>query len=386
MTLQAACYTVFFMNMKDKLDRAYKGEAARQVSPDVKAPPRSAEPPREVLPEGLIKKVSQDRPYRKVAKFLLLLGQAEAAKVMQHLRRDELEGIVREISGIKSIERDEAELILAEFGQLLRSGAFSLEGGEKAAQDILEQAFGREKGQNILRKALPVGLKPFTFMDGLEAVQVHLIIKDESPQVMAIVLPYLAPKLASEVILMLSEERRNETIRRMAKLEKVAPDILASIDEGLRKKALSLEKPPSEEIDGAKALAGILRYLDSEAEETILGGLEASNPELGAAIRERLFTIDDILRVRSKDLQAQLRPMSDRDLALLLKGKNPAFQEKLLSAISRERAKMVMDELQIMGAVRRQDVDEATRNFLFSLKALHEAGKLVFEDQDDLIE
>ncbi len=335
--------------------------------------------------EGLVKKTSDDHGYRKVAKFLLLLGQEEAARVMQHLKHEELEGIVREISTIKKIETVEAQAILDEFGGLVKSGALSPGGGSETAKDILVQAFGEKKGGELFKRALPESNKPFQYLSEFDANQILILLKDESAHVMAIVLPQLAPKLASEILIRLSPDQRMEVVRRMAKLDKISPDVMFSIDDGLRRKAEKVGKVDTESIDGAQALAGILRYLNPDKEEEILGALEESNPELSESIREKLFTLDDVVRVRPLDLQRELREISDKEIALTLKGKSDAFKDKILSCVSRERRKMILDEFDIIGSVRRQDVDTQTRDFLARLKRLYENGELILEEDDDLV-
>jgi flagellar motor switch protein FliG len=385
------------MNLKDQLNKAYGGKSPERRRDEVDGPATPAIPAAKGKPsaqakgappqphEGLEKKTSADRGYRKVAKFLLLLGQEEAARVMQHLQRDELEGIVREISTIKRIEPVEAEAILSEFGALIKSGGALQGGGSDAARDILVQAFGEKKGDEYMRRALPGENKPFPYLKALDANQILILLKDESSHVMAIVLPQLDPKIASEVLLRLPEAARMEAVKRMAKLEKISPEVLESIDSGLRKKTDKLGKHDTESVDGAQALAGILRFFDPQREEEILDALEETDPELSDSIRERLFTLEDVLRVRHLDLQRELREFEDKEIALILKGKSDAFRDALLACVSKDRRLMIMDDFEVLGSVRRQDVDAKTREFIVRLKHRYESGDLVLEGDDDLI-
>jgi flagellar motor switch protein FliG len=375
------------MDMKSRVDKAYKGKDAASPAPGSgEAAPASPPLPAAPQGDGLIKKVSVDRGFRKVAKFLILLGQEDAAKVMRHLKPDELEGIVREISTIKSIEKVEADAILEEFRSLIDRGALSPRGGSDTAQEILESAFGKEKGQAILKKAVPGTDRPFAMLSECDATQVLILLKDESPHVMAIVLPHLAPKVASEVLVRLPEGQRTETVRRMAKLNKISPEVVAGIEEGLRKRIESVGKIEEAEVDGVSALASILRYVDLDFEEGILDSLEDERPELVDSIKDKLFTLDDILLVRRNDLSEQLRPLADKDIALILKGKSDEFREKLLASVSRDRRRLIEDEYEILGSVKRSDADAATREFLSRLKRLHEDGDITLEDDEDLVD
>ena len=59
----------------------------------------------EIRRRGLIKVSSEgaqkESPYRRVAKFLYLIGEAQAAKVLQKLTREQIEKVVAEMLTIR---------------------------------------------------------------------------------------------------------------------------------------------------------------------------------------------------------------------------------------------------------------------------------------------
>lgn len=321
----------------------------------------------------------------RAAKFLLLLGTEEASKVLSHLSPAEIEAVSREILKVKDIDAIEANEILAEFGWLVRTKGWSVEGGPETAEKMLTAAFGPERARSLLRRAAPDSLRPFRFLNDFEPKDLHLILKDESPQVLAVILPYIEPKRASGLVERLPEELRVEVVKRVAKLEKVSPEILLRVEEGLKERIRRMGSVSSEEVDGTAALAGILRHVDPRLEEQVLDALADESPELSKNVRERLFTMDDVLRVPDRELQKALRDFQDRDVALVLKGRTEAFKEKLLRNVSSNRRTMILDEYSILGAVRREDADEAAREFLAYLKRAWEEGDLALEGDDDLV-
>jgi flagellar motor switch protein FliG len=389
--------------MKDRVNQAYKGNTAKPSSgkeeverpPETRglkktgrpgqapATPRLAEA--EERAERLLK-TGGESGLSKAAKFLLLLGNDEASTVLAHLPPDEVEAISRELIKVKTIDPVEASDILAEFGWLVKTKGYMVEGGPETAQTMLKAAFGADRARELLRKAVPGSQKPFRFLEAFEPRELQLILKEESPQVLAVVLPYLDPKKASGLIERLSEELRLDVIKRVARLEKVSPEILRRVEEGLRERIRKIGTVTTEELDGKAALAGILRHVDPRMEESMLSALEDENPELSRDVRERLFTMDDVLRVPDKALQKALRDFHDRDIALLLKGREAAFKDKLLDNMSKNRRALVLDEYAVLGAVRREDADAAAREFLAFLKAAWEAGDLILDGDDDLVE
>ena len=86
----------------------------------------------EIQRRGLIK-VSREgdqkeSPYRRVAKFLYLIGEAQAAKVLQKLTREQIEKGVAEMLTIRYVDKDEAAYILSEFTALYNEAKNSVGG------------------------------------------------------------------------------------------------------------------------------------------------------------------------------------------------------------------------------------------------------------------
>ncbi len=323
----------------------------------------------------------------KAAKFLLLLGQDEAANVIRHLKPAEIEKVSREIATIDRIDTTEANEILTEFGWLAKTQGANLEGGPEIAERMLQAAFGADKAREVLRKAMPESIRPFAFLNDFDARQLMVLLKDESPQMLAMILTYIEPKLASGVLSELPAAIRADVIKRIARLDRASPEVIERIEAVLRDKAARIGRTDvGERIDGAAVLAGILKHIDGDLEDSILSGIDEDNPDLSRNIRERLFTIDDILRVPDRAMQKGLRELSEHDIALVLKGKSQEFRDKVLANVSQGKRTMVLEEYDIMGTVRRDEAEKATRGFLEYYKRRWESGELVLDGDDDLID
>ncbi|HUW69905.1 MAG TPA: flagellar motor switch protein FliG [bacterium] len=369
---------------------------AAGVAP-VKTPaPRSPATPGKAKPAAQIVKATQTSEsfiktgvsgIEKAAKFLLLLGQDEAANVIRHLKPAEIEKVSREIANIDRIDTTEANEILTEFGWLAKTQGANLEGGPEIAERMLQAAFGADKAKEVLRKAMPESVKPFAFLNDFDARQLMVLLKDESPQMLAMILTYIEPKLASGVLSELPAAMRADVIKRIARLDRASPDVIERVEAVLRDKAARIGRTDvGERIDGAAVLAGILKHIDGDLEDSILSGIDEDNPDLSRNIRERLFTIDDILRVPDRTMQKGLRELSEHDIALVLKGKSQEFRDKVLANVSQGKRTMVLEEYDIMGTVRRDEAEKATRGFLEYYKRRWEAGELILDGDDDLID
>ena len=324
----------------------------------------------------------KDSVYRRVAKFLLLIGEDEAAKILPHLNEKQIERIIPEIASIRTVNKDEANVILAEFNELLAQTKSS--GGIETAREMLEKAYGKDKADQMLSNAVQFdGEKPFEYLRDFEEDRLYLLLKDENVGVQSMVLSFLQPEKAAKVINQMTAEEKREVVMRLAKMEPVSPDIIRRVSQALHEKAENQVVEKAETIDGRNALAQILKKMDFDTEAEILGELSANDPDLGQDLKQRLFTYEDVVNADDKIVQSELRNLSDQDIAYLIAGKNDDFCEKILSNISAGRRSEVRAQSDILKPMRKSDVERITSLFVARLRNEFESGNLIIKNRNE---
>jgi len=352
-----------------------------------------------LLPDnGLLKTtVEPEEPKaRRVAKFLILIGSEQAAKILGELDAGQVEEISREIALIKGIGGEDAGAVLSEFKSLLtgsgdQPGIYSgvSSGGTEAARRILYAAYGAEKGEALLNKAVP-GSKEniFGFLEEFSPEQKVFLLKDESPSAAALVLARLPPKESAQTLAKFPAALKPEILRRIARQNDISPEVLQNVAEAIREKARHLGAGGSKDIpiDGMQTLAAILRQGDFSFGDRIIGDLENENPDIGRGLKEKWYTLDDVLSVYDRQLAEKLKSMTDRQIALLLKGRNAAFCDKIFSNVSAGRRDMIREESGILGAVSKRECDEAADDFLAWFRLAREKGNLILSTDEDWVQ
>lgn len=367
--------------------------------PVVRAPklPQFAVPPapgkaRTAASPALVKTTAPDAPapatpgdksLRKVAKFLILLGQDEAAKVVRHLDPSQIEAIGREIAGIKKIEPVEAEAILKEFGYLATSHAQTVKGGKGAAQAILDQAFGADKAKALFQKAVPHGgEKPFSFFSGLEKEVVLALLGPESAQVLSVVVPFLEKAQAAAFLKTLSPERRLDLVKRLATMEKVPSSVVAQVNQALQERFHAYRPSNTEAVDGRAKLADILRHMSVANEAALLKSLD-SKPELADDLRRRLFTLADLTRVSDDGFEDLLRAKTDPQVALLWLSADGALRTKIEANISARRLLLVRAEIDLLSDTSPRELQKELRFFLDEVRDAVRQGRATLWDESE---
>ena len=325
---------------------------------------------------------SGDSVYRRVAKFLLIIGVDEAAKVMRHLTEEQTEKIIPEIASIRSVDPKEASEILSEFEGLLKQARQS--GGADIAREMLEKAYGAEKAEAMLHKAVSsAGGKPFEYLNTADGERVYFLLKDESPAVQALVLSRIKPEKAAAVIGKMDVEVKRDVISRLAKMQPVSPDVLARTDKAIYEKSLSIAAEKAESIDGRSALAEILRRMPLASEDEIIETISGEDADLANDIRKRLFTLEDVEKSDDRFIQELLRSMSEKEVAYLIAGKPEPFRKKILYNVSKGRGDTVLEEEQLAKPMSKRDCDDVTGKFLAAMRSAYEQGKFKIDGRDD---
>ena len=328
------------------------------------------------------KQEKEDSIYRRVAKFLVIIGEDEAAKILPHLAQEQIEKIVPEIASIRTIPPEEAEKILSEFEGLLKKSRQT--GGVETARYMLEKAYGKEKASQMLENAFVYTEgKPFEYLNEADNERVYLLLKDESVNVQSLVLSHLEPKKAASVINLMTEQEKKEVVLKLAKMDKISPDVIKRVDKAMHEKSLKQTSEKAEKIDGRNALAQILKKMDPKAEGEIINVLSEGDPDLGQDLRNRLFTLEDVVKADDRFVQNQLQEMETPDICYLIAGKPDDFRDKILNNVSHGRKNEILDQEDYLKPMRRADCEKVTSSFFSVLRRAYDEGHLIIKDRND---
>ena len=338
-------------------------------------------------------KDSKESKYARVAKFLILIGSEQAAGILAELDPQQVSEISKEIALTKIIKPDERDEILAEFHELfsnrsLKPYSFTgfSRGGIETARSILYTAKGPDKGEELLNKAVPESKENlFGFLEEFSTEQLIMLLKEENAQTAALILSRISPKLSAGVLTKLPQDQKPEILKRIARQKEVAPVVLEQVSAALKEKVRYIAGSAKDiKIDGMQALTAILKQGDYSFGDRLINEIENEDPQIGLNLKEQLYTLDDIVGAEDRPIQDKLKTMAERDIAILLKGREKEFTEKILSCVSAGRRKIIREEFEILGAVSKRDCDTAAKNFLTWFRAARENSDIILYSDEDV--
>ena len=315
---------------------------------------------------------------QKAAILLIALGPEKSSQIFKHLKEEEIEELTLEIANTKSITTQVKDDVINEFYEICLAQQYIAEGGIGYAKELLEGALGPEKAMEVIgRLTASLQVKPFEFVRKADASQLLNFIQDEHPQTIALVLSYLSPQQAAQIVSALPPDRQADVAKRIATMDRTSPDVIKEVERVLETKLSSLVNQEYNIIGGVDAVVEILNTVDRGTEKHIMETLEIEEPELADEIRKKMFVFEDILLLDDRSVQRVLRDVENSDLAIALKGANEQVQNAIFNNLSKRLAAMIKEDMEFMGPVRMKDVEEAQQKIVNIIRKLEDSAEIV---------
>jgi flagellar motor switch protein FliG len=322
---------------------------------------------------------------RKAAILLIQLGKERASSVMGHFNETEVELVSAEIARLEAISATESETVMSEFRDLLTARAHIAQGGLSFAQQLLEQSLGADRASEIIERLNAAAIQmPFQFLHRADPSQLRSFIADEHPQVIALVLAHMTADKASLLLSGLPPDQQAEVAHRIAVMDRTSPEIIRNVEATLERKLSSVLQPAEmSRVGGVDPLVNIINRSDRSTERQIVEGLESLDAALAEEVRSRMFMFEDIVQLDDKSVQQVLRQVDGSALALALKGVGEQVRNKITSNMSERAAENLLEEAELLGAVRLAQVEEAQQSVIRTIRQLEEQGQIMVRRGSD---
>jgi flagellar motor switch protein FliG len=326
---------------------------------------------------------------RKAAVFLAQMTKEEAGILLAKLRPREVESLTRELMRLNTVEPEDVDGVLNEFHQMMTAQRFVGRGGVDFAREILAAGLGEDKADGILSRLNVVYTEvPFASLRNADVRQLVTFLKDEHPQVIALVLAHLTAAQSAEVLSGFAPELQAEVAHRIAMMDRTSPEMVRLVEEELQRRMGSLlAHQDMTTVGGVETLVEIINRSPRPTERSILEWLDNTDPELAEQVRSQMFVFEDLVTIDDRSLQLVLREVEANDLATALKGVRPDVRDKVVRNLSERAAENLAEEIDLLGPVRTRTVEEAQAKVVGVIRTMEEQGVLTLTrgGEDDFV-
>ena len=307
---------------------------------------------------------------RKAAVLLVAVGEELAKEILRALPEADVQMLTEELAELRGITPEMSAGILEEFWGLLDTQNFMTHGGLDYASRLLMQTFGKERADDLLmlvRRSQEAAHGNLAKLQRTDPQQLGKLLDGEHPQTIALVLAHLDPKRASMVLDYLSEDHKVLSIQRLAEMH-ILHRRLENVGDTGRKS-----------YSGFKAVADLLNRLNAEESKKILETIEDGQPELALAIRNLMFTFEDLVTVPPGTIREIISGVDKRQLALALRGAQEELRAQIFKSMSSRAVEMLKEDMEVLGPVRSREVAQAQQEILNLARRLEAEGKVVLK-------
>ncbi|MCB1851830.1 MAG: flagellar motor switch protein FliG [Gammaproteobacteria bacterium] len=314
----------------------------------------------------------------RAAILLLALGEADAASILTHMGPKEVQELGLAMAGMHSVRTETISSVMQSFLETLRDQTALGLDSDDYIRNVLTRALGAEKAGGVIDRILlgrnSKGLEQLKWMD---ARSIGDMIRLEHPQIIAIVLSFLEPDQAAEVLSLFPERARPDIIMRIATLDGIQPAALQELDQILEKQFSGATSVKSSTLGGIKTAANILNLIEGSIESSIIEQVTAADQDLAQIIQDNMFVFENLIDVDDRGIQTLLREVASDQLMLALRGADEALKEKIFKNMSKRAAEMLRDDLDAAAPARLSDVEAAQKEILSVTRRLADAGEIM---------
>ncbi|HEY1190066.1 MAG TPA: FliG C-terminal domain-containing protein, partial [Gemmata sp.] len=224
----------------------------------------------------------------------------------------------------------------------------------------------------------PPPLNPIDELKTIPPEQIARALEGEQAGAVALILTCLDATTTGQVIRRLPMEIRADIALRLAKpgarnLALLQPLAKAVVDKARKLKDVPAE-PSQEEL--IQNLADMLRTFPRGDRMPVVLKLEETDPEVAARVVEKLYRMDDILRIPDRQVQMLLGKLDVKTVAVALKGALPAIRQKVTSNMSSRSKSVLEEESELLGSIAESTVREAQGTVLAAIRKGEEDGQI----------
>jgi len=313
----------------------------------------------------------------KAAIILICLGEDAAARIFQEFSDDEIRRVTKAMASIDHIPSELKQKVLDSFWDAKGQYAGLFVKGSEFAKTALAKTES-DRAEELLNQFISgTESKPLETIALMQPRMVASMLEKEHPQTIALVLSTQHVQHASDILAWLPEEMQADVVYRIAKLEKVSPEVITGIEEALNKELGRSIGREQRQVGGMDKVVDLLGHMQNNLDADILETIEESDADMAEEIRKRMFTFENLISLDGRSLQMILREVNNDSLTMALKTASEEMREKIFANMSSRAADMIRDDLEAMGPVRLSEVEAMQQSIVKIAMKLEEEGKLV---------
>jgi flagellar motor switch protein FliG len=208
------------------------------------------------------------------------------------------------------------------------------------------------------------------------------MVGSEHPQVVAIILAMLDERTASDVLSYLNVDLKASVISRLATLDTISDSALNQLEKVMQARFSESTSISAAQMGGLRVAAKIMDKTKSEDAADIFAEMRGVDESLVMAIEDNMFDFENLVDLADRDIQTMINNFDEEELRTALKGAEEALMDKFKGNMSKNKAEMFQDEMDLMPPLAISVVDTARKSIIRQARKLQDKGELILASPD----
>lgn len=310
----------------------------------------------------------------KAVLFLLSLDEAVAAPIVRELNEADLRKLRAVASTMREVPSGALDEAFREF--LARSSAAVAvpRGGLSYLRRLSVGAFGEARAREVFEDRTTTS--PLARLEGAPSDAVAALLASEPAQLVAAILARLEPKAAAAILGSMPVERQSTVIAHVSRMTELPAKVVEDVASALANELPSDDASTLISVDGIARAAGMLNAAGRETSSMILKHMESDDDALATEVRQAMFTFEDLGRLDARAMRELTREVPSERMTLALKDAPPAVVDAVFAGLSTRAVELIKDDLELLGKVRRSDVESARKEVIDAALRLEAEGRI----------
>jgi flagellar motor switch protein FliG len=309
----------------------------------------------------------------KAVLFLLSLDEEVARPIVRELSEDD----VRRLRAVAATMREvPAGALQQTYGEFLDRSSAAVavpRGGLPYLQRLSIAALGESRAREVFTDGVT---SPLARIEVAPPEAVAALLIREPPQIVAAILARLEPAAASSILGAMPQDRQAVIMSHVSRMTELPAKVLEDMAAALVDELPAHDASTLVSVDGVAKAAAILNSAGKTLSGPILESMDQADAAIATQVRQAMFTFEDLRRLDPKAMRELLREVPTERLTLALKGASDELLQGIFAGLSSRAADLIRDDLELLGNVRKSEVERARLEVVQIALQLEDDGKL----------
>ena len=256
-------------------------------------------------------------------------------------------------------------------------------GGPDYVRRVLLESVGESKAATVLAKVDPAARSSgLEMLDWMAPRAIADMVGTEHPQVISIILAMLDERTASDVLSYLNNDLKASVISRLATLDTISESALSQLEKVMQTRFSESTSISAAQLGGLRVAAKIMDKIKSEDASEIFAEMRADDENLVLSIEDNMFDFADLVNLADRDIQTMINNFEEEELRTALKGAEEELMDKFKGNMSKNKAEMFQDEMDLMPPLAISVVDASRKSIIRQARKLQDKGELILASPD----